>query len=110
MKTKDEVFSGFQEFKDLVENQTGRKIKVLRSDNGGEYTSSSFKEFCVDSGIKRELTVPYNPQQNGFSDRKNISIVGEEKKMLHDHEFLMFLWVEACNTAIICKTRVCIRY
>jgi hypothetical protein len=60
MKTKDEVFSRFQEFKDLVENQTGRKIKVLRSDNGGEYTSSAFKEFCVDSGIKRELTVPYN--------------------------------------------------
>jgi hypothetical protein len=39
MKTKDEVFSRFQEFKALVENQTGRKIKVLRSDNGGEYTS-----------------------------------------------------------------------
>jgi hypothetical protein len=35
MKTKDEVFSRFQEFKDLVENQTRRKIKVLRSDNGG---------------------------------------------------------------------------
>jgi transposase InsO family protein len=49
MKTKDEVFSWFQEFKALVENQTGRKIKVLRSDNGGEYTSSAFKEFCVDS-------------------------------------------------------------
>jgi hypothetical protein len=38
MKTKDEVFSRFQEFKALVENQTGRKNKRLRSDNGGEYT------------------------------------------------------------------------
>jgi hypothetical protein len=35
MKTKDEVFSRFQEFKALVENQTGKKMKVLRSDNGG---------------------------------------------------------------------------
>jgi hypothetical protein len=57
MKTKDEDFSRFQEFKALVE-QTGRKIKVLRSDNGGENTSSAFKDFCVDFGIKRELTMP----------------------------------------------------
>jgi transposase InsO family protein len=53
----------FQEFKALVENQTGRKIKVLRSDNGGEYTSNDFDSFCKKAGIKRELTVPYNLQQ-----------------------------------------------
>ena len=42
LKAKGEVFSGFQEFKALVENQTGKKIKVLRSNNGGEYTSNEF--------------------------------------------------------------------
>jgi transposase InsO family protein len=47
MKTKGHVFQRFQEFKDLVENQTGRKIRVLRSDNGGEYTSNEFSEFCA---------------------------------------------------------------
>jgi hypothetical protein len=57
MKTKDDVFSRFQEFKALVENQTGIKIKVLRSDDGGEYISSAFKECCANSRIKRELTV-----------------------------------------------------
>jgi hypothetical protein len=62
MKTKDEVFSRFREFKALVENQTGKKIKVLRSDNGGEYTSNEFKKFCKKVGIKRETSVPYNPQ------------------------------------------------
>jgi hypothetical protein len=46
MKTKDEVFGKFQEFKALVENQTGKKIKVLRSNNGGEYTSKEFDTFC----------------------------------------------------------------
>jgi transposase InsO family protein len=45
-----------------VENQTGKKIKVLRTDNGGEYTSKEFMDFCVGEGIKRELIVPYNPQ------------------------------------------------
>jgi transposase InsO family protein len=62
MKTKDEVFSLLREFRALVENQTGKKIKVLRSDNGGEYTSNELKNFCKEVGIKRELTVPYNPQ------------------------------------------------
>jgi transposase InsO family protein len=100
MKTKDEVFSWFQEFKALVENQRGRNIKVLRSNNGGEYTSSSFKELCVDSRIKRELIVSYNLQQNGVSKRKIGSIVGATKAMLHDHEFPIFLWVEACNTSV----------
>jgi transposase InsO family protein len=62
MKTKDEVFSRFQGFKALVENQTGRKIKTLRFDNGGKYTSKALKDFCTGVGIKRELIVPYNPQ------------------------------------------------
>lgn len=61
MKNKDEVFSRFKEFKVLVENQTGRKIKMLRSDNEGEYTSNAFKDFYAQEGIK-ELTVSYNPQ------------------------------------------------
>jgi myosin-crossreactive antigen len=55
------VFSRFQEFKALVENQTGKKIRVLRSDNGGEYTSKEFMDFCAGEGIRRELIVPYNP-------------------------------------------------
>jgi transposase InsO family protein len=44
-----------------VENQTGKKIRVLRSDNGVEYTSKEFMDFCVREGIKRDLNVPYNP-------------------------------------------------
>jgi transposase InsO family protein len=64
-KTKDEVLENFKEFKDLVENLSKRKIKILRSDNGGECTSNEFGSFCRDAGIKRELTTPYNPQQNG---------------------------------------------
>ena len=47
MKTKGQVFKRFQEFKALVKNQTGTKIKVLRSDNGGEYTSNDFNDFCA---------------------------------------------------------------
>ena len=44
LKHKDGVFDKFIEFKALVENLSGRKIKVLRMDNGGEYTSNEFKD------------------------------------------------------------------
>jgi hypothetical protein len=62
LKAKNEVFGKFKEFKALVENLTERKIKTLRSDNGGEFTSEEFKEYCKEVGIKRELSTPYNPQ------------------------------------------------
>jgi transposase InsO family protein len=68
LKTKGHVFKRFQEFKALVDNQIGKKIKVLRLDNGGEYTSNDLNDFCAREGIKRELTVPYNLQQNGVAD------------------------------------------
>jgi transposase InsO family protein len=47
-----EVFSKFKEFKALIENLSVRKIEILRSDNGGEYTSKEFVNFCKDVGIK----------------------------------------------------------
>jgi transposase InsO family protein len=91
MKAKGQVFSRFQEFKALMENQTGKKIRVLRTNNGGEYTSKDFMDFCAGEGIRRELTVPYNPQQNGVAEKKNRAIVGAERAMLHDQGLPLFL-------------------
>jgi transposase InsO family protein len=51
-------------------------VKSLRSDNGGEYISNKFKDFCYKEGILRELIAPHNPQQNGVAERKNKMIVG----------------------------------
>ena len=75
LKKKDEVFERFKEFKALVENLSKKKVKILRSDNGGEFTSSEVNEYCKEVGIKRELAIPYNPQQNGVAERKNRSIM-----------------------------------
>jgi transposase InsO family protein len=95
MKTKSKVFKRFQEFKALVENQTGKRIKVLRSDNGGE-----FVDFCAHVGIRRQMTVPYNPQQNGVAERKNRVIAGAARSMLHDQGLPLYLWAEASATTI----------
>jgi transposase InsO family protein len=68
-----------------------RKIKVLRADNEGEYTSNDFKDFYKEAGIKRELTISYNPQQNGVVERKNRFIISSAKAMIHDQGLPMFL-------------------
>ena len=50
-------------------------LELLRSDNGAEYTSRQFKEFCRDSKVKQEFTVPETPQQNGVAERFNRTLV-----------------------------------
>ena len=100
MKRKDELFSNFKEYKALIENHTKNKIKTFRSDNGKEFTSNEFKELCRDSGIKRELNTPYNPQQNGVAERKNRTIMEAAREMLHDQYLPMHLWEEAFRTTM----------
>ena len=71
MKNKNDVLEIFLKWKAQVENQTGRKIKVLRTDNGGEYKSDPFLKVCQDCGIVRHFIVRKTPQQNGVSERMN---------------------------------------
>lgn len=68
LKNKHEVFKKFQEFKIEVKNLTERKIKTLRSDNRGEYTSKELIALCKKASIKRELIVPYNLNKMVWSE------------------------------------------
>ena len=71
MKHKSDVFATFKKWKAKVENQTGLKVKCLRSDNGGEYDKSEFKAFCVVERIRLMRTVPGKARQNGIIERMN---------------------------------------
>ena len=82
-------------------------IILTRLDNGGEYTSKEFEEFCKEVGIKRELTTSYNPQHNGVVERKNRTIVGALKTMIHDQDLPMHLLVEAARTTVYVQNRLC---
>ena len=62
LKHKSDVFDLFKVFRALVENQSGRKIKILRYDNGGEYVKSNFIQYCKDAGIQMKHSIPYTPQ------------------------------------------------
>ena len=75
LKQKSEVFQYFRKWKAMVEKSSGRKIKIFRSDNGGEYTSSEFAQYLTQEGIKQELTTPHTPQQNGAAERLNRTLI-----------------------------------
>jgi transposase InsO family protein len=66
-KMKGKVLDKFKGYKALVENQTGKKIKTLRSSNGREFVSKRFDDFLRECGIQRETSAPYTPQQNGVA-------------------------------------------
>eukprot|EP00253_Pinus_taeda_P022849 PITA_22849 len=103
---KDQNFTNFCEFKALVEKDSRKKIKALRSDNGGEYVSQEFKDFYVVEGMKGKLTTPHNPQQNVVVEMKNITIVGVAWAMLHDQGLPLHLWAKTCNTIIYLQNRI----
>jgi transposase InsO family protein len=67
MRHKSETFAKFKLWKAEVKNQTGKKVKCLRTDNGTEYINDEFKDFCEQHGIKRHFTVRKTTQQNGVA-------------------------------------------
>lgn len=71
----------------MVENQTGKKVKCLRTDNGLEFCNKAFDALCKESGIKRHRTCSYTPQQNGVSERMNLTIMNKVRCMLAETGF-----------------------
>ncbi|GKC36151.1 retrovirus-related pol polyprotein from transposon TNT 1-94, partial [Tanacetum coccineum] len=67
LRFKHKAFKKFKEWKQLVENHTGRTVKKLRTDNGLEFCNREFKQLCIKSGIAKHLTVVRMSQQNGIA-------------------------------------------
>ena len=74
-------------------------MKCLRSDNGGEYTSKEFRNYCSAHGIRHEKTVPGTPQHNGVAERMNRTIVEKVRCMLKMEKLPKVFWGEAIRTA-----------
>lgn len=99
IKSKSETLNTFIEFKKYIELQTEKKIKVLRTDNGGEYCSTDFNGYCKNNGIKHQLTTAYTPQQNGVAERMNRTLIEKAKCLLFDADLPKTYWAEATNMA-----------
>lgn len=88
-----------------MENQSGCKIKTLRTDRGGEFIYTPFMDYCKDNGIQRQLTVRRSPQQNGVAERKNRTVVEMARSMLIGKGLPKTFWAEAVHTAIYILNR-----
>ena len=105
LKTKGECFKKFKHYMALAEKQTGKDLKVLRSDNGGEFVSKNFGTFLGENGIARQTSTPYTPQQNGVAERANRTIVEMARSMLHAQNIGLELWAEAVSCAVYIRNR-----
>ncbi|CAA7028218.1 unnamed protein product [Microthlaspi erraticum] len=100
LKSKDEAFDKFSEWKRMVELQSERKVKKLRTDNGLEFCNNRFDGLCKQAGIVRHKTCAYTPQQNGAAERLNRSIVNKVRSMLSESGLEQRFWAEAASTAV----------
>lgn len=106
MKEKGEAFEKFKTFRQLVEKELEKEIKTLRTDRGGEFTSREFNDFCNENGIKRHLTAPYTPQQNGVVERRNRILMEMTRSILKAMKVPNYLWGEAVRHSTYIINRI----
>ena len=106
MKEKSETLSKFKEFKNAAEAEVGKRVRCLRTDNGGEYTSDEFSDFLQKCKMRHQFTCASTPQQNGVAERKNRHLTEVCRSMLHAKNVPRRFWAEAMKTAAFVINRL----
>ena len=83
----------------MVENQTARKIKALRFDNGGVFSLDTFLKICQSEGIIRHFNIQQTPQQIGAAKHLNRILVEKVRSMLSNAGLGKEFWADAVNYA-----------
>ncbi|KAL0641477.1 hypothetical protein Bca4012_103059 [Brassica carinata] len=104
--SKDRVIDAFKNFQAYVTNHYNAKIKIFRSDNGGEYTSYAFKSHLEHHGILHQTSCPYTPQQNGVAERKNRHLMEVARSMMFQANVPKRFWSDAVATACYLINRI----
>ena len=104
MKKKSEALDKLKLF--IADMKTiDAELKCLRTDNGGEYISHKFVEYCKENGIRREYTIPDTPEQNGVAERTWRSLYEMTRAMLKHSDLGNEWWGRALKTAAYLKNR-----
>jgi hypothetical protein len=90
----------FKKWHIFAEKQFDQKVKRIRTDNGGEFTSNAFTAYLADHGISRELTAPYTPESNGLVERTNGIMGGYIRSMLTEAQIGNQFWAHAFRHAL----------
>ena len=109
VKRKNQVFEKFVEWKKLVEKESGETLKILHTDNGGEFTSSEFEAY-LKIGVRHELIIPNTPLQNGTAEHINRTLVEAAHSMLSGSHLPPKFWAEACQLLFMFTTEVAQRH
>lgn len=99
LSTKDEAGPFTKEVISLIEQQTGTRVRFVKSDNGGEYVNKHLESWFQEKGIQHDFTVPYNPQMNGKAERLIGVLQEKARSILAEAQLPTKLWAEAINTA-----------
>ena len=105
LAAKDNASDAIKRVQAAAEAQSGRKLRVFRTDNGGEFTSTEFAAYCADEGIERHSSTPYAPQQNGVVERRNQTVVAMARALLKQRSMPAEFWGEAVSTAVFLLNR-----
>jgi len=103
--SKGEAADAIRRAQAAAEAESGRKLRVLLTDNGGEFTAAEFAAYCADEGIQRHYSAPYSPQQNGVVERCNQTVVGMARALLKQRGVPALYWGEAVVTAVYILNR-----
>jgi len=103
---KSDTFNQFVDHLTLVENQSGKSLKILRSDGGGEYINSEMRNYLAEKGIRHETTVAETPQQNGVAERYNRTILESIRAIKLSANVPDELWAELAITAAYLRNRL----
>ena len=89
----------------MVENEIGKRLKCIKSDNEGEYCSKEFDEYCLEHGIHRENAIPGTPPENGVSERMNKTIMERARCMRLHAWFPLQFYVDAVDIVVFLINR-----
>lgn len=105
ISSKADVLNCFIEYVNLMENLTGKKIKIVRCDNGKEYLNTGVYKFIRDKGIYLNVCPPYVHQLNGVAERFNRSIMDMSRCLLSEAKISRTYWTDVVKTAAYLKNR-----
>lgn len=105
LKQKSDTPAAVKEVLELLENQSGMKVRAVRTDRGTEYLNETLSEYFKGKGIVCETTAPYTPEQNGIAERLNRTLLERTRAMLIDANLPANLWNEVVKTACYIRNR-----
>jgi transposase InsO family protein len=99
LESMDKVFEHFCSLALRLNNEHPNCLKAIRSDNGTEFRNASFNQFCLEHDVDQQFSTPRVPQQNGFVEQKNHTLVDIARRMLDEHKTPRCFWVDVISIA-----------